>query len=73
MRTSSGFDRMSTEEELHQVLNLLGELERNDWMIPGEALETLQASDLWADVLLDDSADAESLAELVEKKPKFKN
>ena len=71
MRTSNGFDRMSTEEELHQVLNVLGDLERNGWMIPEEPLETSQASDLWAEALLDDSTDAESLAELVEKRPKF--
>lgn len=73
MRTSSGFDRMSTEEELHQVLNVLGELGLNGWMIPEESLETPQARDLWADVLFDDSADDESLAELVKKGPNFKN
>ena len=64
---------MSTEEELHQVLNVLGDLERNGWMTPVEASETPQAGDFWADAALDDSADAECLAELLEKKTKFKN
>lgn len=69
MRISSGFDRMSTEEELHQVLDILGELERTGWMLPRDT-GTSQTSCLWADVLADD---AESLAELIEKKPELKN
>ena len=64
---------MSTEEELHQVLNVLGESRGRDWMIPLEASETPQASDLWTDGLLDDSVDADVLAKLAEKRPKFKN
>ena len=72
MRASNGFDRMSTEEEIHQVLNILGARERNGWMLPG-GKSTPQTSDLWADTVLDDSADAESLAELVEKTPELKN
>ena len=69
MRISSGFDRMSTEEELHQVLDILGELGRNGWMLPQETA-TAQTNCLWADAPADD---AESLAELIEKKPELKN
>ena len=35
--------------------------------------ESPQASDLWVDAALGDSTDAESLAELVAKKPELKN
>jgi hypothetical protein len=72
MRTSNGFDRLATEEELHQVFDVLGELERSGWMLPGEN-STLETDSLWADTILDESADAESLAELLEKRPQLKN
>ena len=63
---------MSTEEELHQVLDVLGELERSGWMLPGENAAP-QANSLWAETILGDTGDAESLAELIEKRPELKN
>ena len=73
MRTSNGFDRMSTEEELHQVLAVLDEVARNGWILLGEDSEGPQATTLWADTVLDDPTDAEALGELVAKKPELKN
>jgi hypothetical protein len=68
MRTSNGFDRISTPEELSQVLAILGESERTtlaslaeDEMLP-----------VWWEDLSVDEGDAESLAELVNK-PELKN
>lgn len=72
MRISNGFDRISTEEELHQVLDILGELGRSGWSLPGES-SAPQNNALWADAFLDDPTDAESLAEILAQKPELKN
>ena len=60
MRTTEGFDRLSTEEELHQVLAVLEELSRS--------------AELWLDTATeDDAAGAESLAQLMTKRRELKN
>ena len=71
MRISSGFDRLSTEEELHQVLAVLDGFAGGGWMLPEEGSADTQA--IWTDSVLDDSTDAESLAELMAKRPALKN
>jgi hypothetical protein len=73
MRKSRGFDRLSTEEELHQVLAVLHEFAPSGWMVPEDDSADPQATSLWADAVLDDSADAESLADLLAKKPELRN
>jgi hypothetical protein len=73
MRMLSGFDRLSTEEELHQVLAVLNEFAGNGWMLPQEDSTDPQATTLWADDVLDDSTCAESLAELIANRPELKN
>ena len=73
MRISSGFDRLSTEEELHQVLAVLDQFGLNGWTVAQEGSAGRHAVALCADALEDDSADAESLAELMEKRPELKN
>jgi hypothetical protein len=69
----SGFDRLSTEEELHQVLTVLNEFAGNDSMLAEQDCTDWQATTLWADDVLDDSTAAASLAELVANKPELKN
>jgi hypothetical protein len=59
MRTSNGFDRVSTTEELNQVLAVLGEFARGAWMVPGEG----QAG----------ADEDESLAEFFINTPELKN
>jgi hypothetical protein len=73
MRASDGFDRVSTEEELHQVLAVLNEFARNGWSLPGEDQAEPQETALWADTVLDEPAEAESLANLLAKKPETTN
>jgi hypothetical protein len=73
MRTPEGFDRMSTEEELNQVLAVLHEFARNGWVLPAEDSAHPQATTLCSDSILDDSAEAGSLAELMEIRPELKN
>ena len=69
MGTSNGFDRISTPEELHQVLAVLDEFARSAWAsIEKNQLE----STLWIEEPMDD-ADAESLAEIVINRPELKN
>jgi hypothetical protein len=69
----SGFDRLSTEEELNQVLAVLNEFAQSGWTLPEEGSPAPQAATLWADDVLDDSTCAESLAELVANRPELKN
>jgi hypothetical protein len=72
MKMSNRFDRVSTEEELHQVLDVLGDLERGGWTLPGNDSAT-PTSGLWADVLFGGSPSDESLAALIVNKPELKN
>lgn len=69
MRTSNGFDRISTPEELHQVLAVLDEFARSAWASLGE---NRLDSTPWIEAPMDDE-DAESLAELVINRPEMKN
>ena len=73
MRASDGFDRMSTPEELHQVLAVLDEFVRSAWGLPAEDPDDSQAATLWADTEVEDPADVESLSEFVVEKPELKN
>ena len=71
MRASNGFDRISTAEELHQVLAILSESAPDAWeSLATDKKETDTAS--WIELPLD-QADAESLAEFVLRKPELKN
>ena len=67
MRTSSGFDRIATEEELHQVLAVL-EKTPDGWVLT----ENFDDSD---DSITpcDDSLDAEALAEFATQASQLKN
>ena len=73
MRASNGFDRMSTPEELHQVLAVLGEFARGIWTVPGEDPSDAQATILWADTPAEDSADEELLGGIFLNRPELKN
>ena len=73
MRTSNGFDRVSTTEELNQVLAVLGEFARGAWMVPGEGQLDAQATVLWADAAAEDADGDESLAEFFMNGPELKN
>jgi len=73
MRASNGFDRMSTPEELHQVLAVLSDFARGAWTVPGQDQTEAQATTLWADTPAEDSADAESLVEFFMNRPELKN
>jgi len=73
MRTSSGFDRMSTPEELHQVLAVLGEFARGAWAVSDDDPADAQSTTLWADTPVEDAADEESLAEFFMNRPELKN
>jgi hypothetical protein len=73
MRASNGFDRLSTEEELHQVLAILDAFGARGWMASEKEAADPQTTALWTDSVLDDPADAESLAELAAKKSELKN
>lgn len=70
MKASTGFDRMSTREELHQVLAVLNDLAQGIWTVPGEDEVDAQAIALSAD---DDSAEMESLAQFFMNRPELKN
>ena len=70
MKASDGFDRMSTREELHQVLAVLNGLAQGVWTVPGEDELDAQAITLSAD---DDSAEMESLAQFFMNRPELKN
>ena len=73
MRTSNGFDRLSTEEELHQVLAVLQGVSRNGWIVyEGEDSAESQDTSLSADTVLTED-DAECLNQLVAKRPELKN
>ena len=73
MRASNGFDRMSTPEELHQVLAVLDEFAPRAWMLPGEDQASAQAATLWGDTPSEESADDESLAKLMGNQAELKN
>lgn len=73
MRASNGFDRMSTPEELHQVLAVLGDFARGPWTVLGEDPSDAQATTLWADTPAEDSAGDESLAQFFVNRPELKN
>jgi len=73
MRASNGFDRMSTPEELHQVLAVLGDFARGAWTVSEQDQAEAQATTLWADTPVEDSADVESLAEFLMNRPELKN
>ena len=73
MRTSNGFDRMSTREELHQVLAVLDEFARSARTVPGEEQEDSLATALWASIPEEDLVDIESWAEFAADKPELKN
>ena len=73
MKASNGFDRMSTREELHQVLAVLNDLAQGVWAIPGEDEIDVQAITLSADSANDDSAEVESLAQFFMNRPELKN
>ena len=72
MRAFNGFDRMSTEEELSEVFDILTEVERNGWLLDSEP-STFQAGSLWADSTSGECTDPEALAELLEQRPELKN
>jgi hypothetical protein len=72
MRTFNGYDRLSTEEELHQVLAVLSALEQSGWMLTAEESEALAADDPCS-IAVEDPHDVESLAVLTAKKPELKN
>ena len=71
MRASNGFDRVSTPEELHQVLAILSESAPDAWESLAADEKDADAQS-WIELPLDE-ADAESLAELVMRKPELKN
>ena len=73
MRASNVFDRMSTPEELHQVLAVLGESARGAWTVPGEGQSDARDTLLWADTSAEVSADEETLAEIFMNRPELKN
>ena len=68
MRTPNGFDRISTPEELHQVLAVLDEFARSTWASLGEQ----QVDTPWLQTPIEDE-EAESLAEFVISRPELKN
>ena len=76
MRTSNGFDRIATSEELNQVLAVLDELARNAW-IPGESQmqETGSPATLWADMeaARDEGDEDVCLAEFISDESVLKN
>jgi hypothetical protein len=72
MNTSNGYDRLATQEELHQVLEILGDLERIERMFQGDS-PGLQTDTVWADAFAGDSNDATFLPEPIEKVPELKN
>ena len=69
MRASNGFDRMSTPEELHQVLAVLRDIPGAD---SGENEADEQAATLVAGAQ-DPDATAESLADFLMNNPELKN
>ena len=73
MRTPSGFDRLSTEEELSQVLAVLQDFSRSGWMSSEDDSIDLQATADSSDTVLDDSPEADCLAEMMARKPTLKN
>jgi len=73
MRPSNGFDRMSTPEELHQVLAVVGAFARGAWTVPGAGQQDADAVTLWADTPAEDADSDESLADFFMNTPELKN
>ena len=73
IRTPSGFGRLSTEEELSQVLAVLQDFSRSGWMSSEDDSIDLQATTDSSDTVLDNSPEADCLAEIMERKPTLKN
>ena len=72
MSPSNGFDRMSTEEELHQVLDTLSKSSDGNWMldyIDGSSL----SSESSEDASFDEALDFASLSQLIQKKQAPRN
>ena len=69
MRTSSGFDRIATEEELHQVLALLQKT-ADGWVLSEDFDDSGDEAE--SDLILCDD-DVESLAEFAARTPELKN
>jgi hypothetical protein len=67
MRTASGFDRIATEEELHQVLAVLQETP-DGWVLS----EDFDGSEDSGDPS-DEAFEVECLAELAARRPELKN
>jgi hypothetical protein len=72
MRTSNEFDRISTPEELHQVLAVLSDL-APAWTFSADLQFDAQVAALDQDVCVEDSADEISVVESFLDKPYFKN
>jgi hypothetical protein len=64
MRTPNGLDRLSTEEELSQVLSVLQDLVYSGWVVPGEDS---------VNTIVSDSLEADCLTEMMQRKPPLKN
>lgn len=69
MRTPNGFDRVSTPEELHQVLAVLDEFAQSTWADPDELRID---STSWLQMPIEDE-EAESLAEFLINRAELKN
>jgi hypothetical protein len=72
MKASNGSDRVSTREELNQVLAVLSDLTQGAWILPDDEIEA-QVMTLGADEEEDASAASESVAELFMNKPQLQN
>jgi hypothetical protein len=72
MRTSNEFDRISTPEELHQVLAVLSDL-APAWTFSPDLQFDAQVGAVDEDVCVDDPADEISVVESLLDKPYFKN
>jgi hypothetical protein len=64
---------MSTPDELHQVLAVVGAFAPVAWRVPAEGQLDEQTSTLWADAPADDADSDESLAEFFMNTPELKN
>jgi hypothetical protein len=73
MKTFNGFDRMSTREELHQVLAVLNNLASGGWAVSDDDEIDAQVPTLYADPAEEDSAEIQSLTEFFMNRPELKN
>jgi hypothetical protein len=67
MGPSSGFDRMSTEDELNQILEMMGELQYSPRRLPPDSPDLPYTDVSSPEFSLDVSTDLPSLAELATK------